>query len=343
MHSQQLTTSYPVLVCLLNTGTLIQSAMLGFNSIFRLSCTVLHFHYISGAVIIQQAGPEVRCISQFTVHRLRASLQRHPPSPPRVRLGVRGATLPFPLTVGTDRNRPLLYLPMDHYLRQHGSKKNINKSWRLRSILLHRWVRYLDSFKNLAHPRWVRPSKLLAFAKSSLQPRHLPVPLRAHYLSFKRFLMWGSDRKLSPSECFLKTTNIDIADSMEKLAYLGCSVPKSTASSLAWVGQIFGCACLIFSHSKCYHGPRSNLLAKTRFLFKRDLFNFATCVKLSLFVSVLPILFIVRWQLGSLCLPMLVYEQKTPRGLKVGSCGFTDVAIHGVCRNPKPRGVSNMP
>ena len=29
--------------------------------------------------------------------------------------------------------------------------------------------------------------------------------------------------------------------------------------------------------------------------------------------------------------------------LKVGSCGFTDVAIHGVCRNPKPRGVSNMP
>ena len=29
--------------------------------------------------------------------------------------------------------------------------------------------------------------------------------------------------------------------------------------------------------------------------------------------------------------------------LKVGSCGFTDVAIHGICRNPKPRGVSNMP
>ena len=57
--------------------------------------------------------------------------------------------------------------------------------------------------------------------------------LRAHNLSFKRFLMWGPDRKLSPSECFLKTTNIDIADFMEKLAYLGCSVPKSTASSLA--------------------------------------------------------------------------------------------------------------
>ena len=58
--------------------------------------------------------------------------------------------------------------------------------------------------------------------------------LRAHNLSFKRFLMWGSDRKLSPSECFLKATNIDIADFVEKLAYLGCSVPKSTASSLAW-------------------------------------------------------------------------------------------------------------
>ena len=29
--------------------------------------------------------------------------------------------------------------------------------------------------------------------------------------------------------------------------------------------------------------------------------------------------------------------------LKVGSCGFTDVAVHGICRNPKPRGVSNMP
>ena len=28
--------------------------------------------------------------------------------------------------------------------------------------------------------------------------------------------------------------------------------------------------------------------------------------------------------------------------LKVESCEFTDVAIHGICRNPKPRGVSNM-
>ena len=58
--------------------------------------------------------------------------------------------------------------------------------------------------------------------------------LRAHNLSFKRFLLWGADRKLSPSECFLKATNIDVADFMEKLAALGSSVPKSTASSLAW-------------------------------------------------------------------------------------------------------------
>ena len=49
-HSLQLTTSYPVLVCLLNTGTLFQSVMLGFNSILRLIYTVLQFHYISGAV-----------------------------------------------------------------------------------------------------------------------------------------------------------------------------------------------------------------------------------------------------------------------------------------------------
>ena len=29
--------------------------------------------------------------------------------------------------------------------------------------------------------------------------------------------------------------------------------------------------------------------------------------------------------------------------LKAGSCGFTDVSVHDVCRNPKPRGVTNMP
>ena len=78
--------------------------------------------------------------------------------------------------------------------------------------------------------------------------------LRAHNLSFKRFLLWGADRKLSPSECFLKTTNIDVADFMEKLAHLGSSVPKSTASSLALVVQILGCACFIFTYSEHHHG-----------------------------------------------------------------------------------------
>ena len=81
-----------------------------------------------------------------------------------------------PAAPSSDRNRLLLYLPMDHYLRQHGSKKNINMFWRLRSIMLHRWASYLDSFKNSVHPRCVRPSNLLAFATSSLQPRHQPVP-----------------------------------------------------------------------------------------------------------------------------------------------------------------------
>ena len=128
--------------------------------------------------------------------------------------------------------------------------------------------------------------------------------------------MWGSDRKLSPSECFLKTTNIDIADFMEKLAYLGCSVPKSTASSLAWwvkfldVPASFSLTASVImaeiKSSRKDHEVKGAVQARP--------FNFATCVKLSLFVSVLPILFILRWQLGSLCLPMLVYEQKTPRG-----------------------------
>ena len=34
--------------------------------------------------------------------------------------------------------------------------------------------------------------------------------------------------------CVSHTTNVDVADFMEKLANLGSSVPKSTASSLAW-------------------------------------------------------------------------------------------------------------
>ena len=52
--------------------------MLGYNSIFRLSFTVLRFHYISGAANTQRAGPEARFTSQFSFPRLRSSLQRHP-------------------------------------------------------------------------------------------------------------------------------------------------------------------------------------------------------------------------------------------------------------------------
>ena len=140
--------------------------------------------------------------------------------------------------------------------------------------------------------------------------------LRAHNLSFKRFLLWGSDRKLSPSECFLKTTNIDVADFMEKLAYLGCSVPKSTASSLAWWVKFLDVPAS-FSLTASVIMAEIKTSAKTmmlKVLFRRNLFNSATCVKLSLFVSVLPILFILRWQLGSPCLPMRGYEQKIPSG-----------------------------
>ena len=66
--------------------------------------------------------------------------------------------------------------------------------------------------------------------------------LRAHNLSFKRFLLWGCDRKLSPSECFLKSTNIDIADFMEKLAYKFLDVPTSfslTASVIMAESQFY--------------------------------------------------------------------------------------------------------
>ena len=62
--------------------------------------------------------------------------------------------------------------------------------------------------------------------------------LRAHNLSFKRFLLWGSDRKLSPSECFLKTTSIDVADFMEKLTYLATSRRFPAVES--WILWFYG-------------------------------------------------------------------------------------------------------
>ena len=138
--------------------------------------------------------------------------------------------------------------------------------------------------------------------------------LRTHNLSFKRFLSWCSDRKLSPSECFLKTTNIDVADFMEKLAYLGCSVPKSIASSLVWWVKLLDVpssfsltASVIMAEIKTSRKEHD-----VKVLFRQNLFNFVTCVRLNLFVSVLPILFILRWQLGSPCLPMQGYVLKIP-------------------------------
>ena len=85
-----------------------------------------------------------------------------------------------------------------------------------------------------------------------------------------------------------------------------------------WLGGSNSWMCLPhFLTQQVSSWPRSKLLAKTmmlKVLFMRNLFNSATCVKLSLFVSVLPILFILRWQLGSPCLPMQGYALKIPSG-----------------------------
>ena len=163
----------------------------------------------------------------------------------------------------------------------------------------------------------VRSGKFLAFAKSISTTAPSAGTLRAHNLSFKRFLLWCADRKLSPSECFLKATNIDVADFMEKLAALGSLVPKSTASSLAWwvifldVPASFSLTASIImaeiKTSRKDHDVEGVVQAKT-------LPTFATCVKLSLFVFVRLTLFTRRWQLGSPCLPMRGCALKTPSG-----------------------------
>ena len=113
---------------------------------------------------------------------------------------------------------------------------------------------------------------------------------------------------------FPQTTNIDVADFMEKLAYLGCSVPKFTASSLAWWVKFLDVPAS-FSLTASVIMAEIKSSAKTmmlKVLFRRNLFNSATCVKLSLFVSVPPILFILRWQLGSPCLPIRVTSRRFP-------------------------------
>ena len=168
--------------------------------------------------------------------------------------------------------------------------------------------------------------------------------LRAHKLSFKRFLFWGSDRKLSPSECFLKTTNIDVADFMEKLTYFGCSVPKSTASSLVWwvkfldVPASFSLtASVIMAEIKSArkdHDAKGVVQAKSFQLCHMRHVE-SVCVR-----ATNPVHFALAVWVALLAHAGLRAEDS--QRLKVGSCGFTDVAVHGICRNPKPRGFSNM-
>ena len=169
--------------------------------------------------------------------------------------------------------------------------------------------------------------------------------LRIHNLSFKRFLSWGSDRKLSPSECFLKTTNIDVADFMEKLAYLGCSVPKSTASSLAWWVKLLDVpssfsltASVIMAEiktSRKEHDVKGAVQAKPFQLCHMRQVE-SVCVR-----ATNPVHSALAAWVALLAHAGLRAEDS--QRLKVGSCGFTDVAIHGICQNPRPRGVSNMP
>ena len=169
--------------------------------------------------------------------------------------------------------------------------------------------------------------------------------LRAHNLSFKRFLMWCCDRKLSPSECFLKTTNIDIADFMEKLAYLGYSVPKSTASSLAWwvkfldVPTSFSLTASVImaeiKSSRKDHEVKGVVQAKHFQLCHMRQVE-SVCVRATNSVHSALAAWVALLAHAGL-------RAEDSQRLKVGSCGFTDVAIHGICRNPKPRGVSNMP
>ena len=175
----------------------------------------------------QRAEPEVRFTSQFLVLKFLASLLRLPRSPLQEGMGIKGVTLPLHLT---DRVNLLLNLPMGHcYLKLHASKKNTNRYWKSRSISQRRWATYLDSFRSSTLPHCFRSGKFLAFAKSSLQPRHQLVRF-VHITCRSSGFCCGV-----PTENFhRKATNIDIADFMEKLADLGSSVPKSTASSLAW-------------------------------------------------------------------------------------------------------------
>ena len=97
-------------------------------------------------------------------------------------------------------------------------------------------------------------ASLLAFAKSFRQPRHQLVRFEHITCRSSGFCCGGADRKLSPSECFLKAANIDVPVFMEKLAAPGSSVPKSTASSLAWWVKFLDVPASFFIDSEYHHG-----------------------------------------------------------------------------------------
>ena len=90
--------------------------------------------------------------------------------------------------------------------------------------------------------------------------------------------------------------------------------------------------CLLHFHSQRVSSwLRSKLLAKT------------TCVKESVcFRATNPVhSALAAWVALLATMPALCAEDS--QRLKAGSCGFTNVAVHGICRNPEPRGVTNMP
>ena len=322
--------------------------MHGYNSIFRLSFTVSLFHYISGVVNSQRAWPEARFTSQFSVFSSLASCKPTAPSS-FITTGVTGSKRRYAAITSSSRHRPhqSSSLPPDGPLLSKAAREQeeyqqvLDVTLNLIASLVHLpgLLQELSSF-TLCSVGQISPLRKIISATAPSAGT-----LRTHNLSFKRFLLWGADRKLSPSECFFKATNIDVADFMEKLAHLGSSVPKSTASSLAWWVKFLD-VLASFHSQQVLSWLRSKLLAKTmmsKVLSQAKPFQLchmrqveSVCVR-----ATNPVHSALAAWVALLAHAGLRAEDS--QRLKVGSCGFTDVAVHGICRNPKPRGVTNMP
>ena len=82
--------------------------------------------------------------------------------------------------------------------------------------------------------------------------------LRAHNLSFKRFLLWGSDRKLSPQNYQYRRCRFHGEVGVPRL--FGA---KIHCIEFGLVGQTLRCACFTLSHSKCHHGSDQNFSQRT--------------------------------------------------------------------------------